>query len=101
VTLPSGSTLNVQANGSTAGSGYSQLSVAGTVIVTGSTLNFTLAFTPSIGTTFTIINNTGSGAVVGTFKNLPPNGTFMVSGITFQITYAGGDGNDVVVTRIA
>jgi autotransporter-associated beta strand protein len=101
VTLPTGSTFNVQANGTTAGSGYSQLSVSGTVNVTGSTLNFTLGFTPTIGTAFTIINNTGAGAVVGTFKNLPQNGTFTVNGMTFQISYTGGDGNDVVVTRIS
>jgi autotransporter-associated beta strand protein len=101
VTLPTGSTFNVQANGTTAGSGYSQLSASGTVNVTGSTLNFTLGFTPSVGAAFTIINNTGAGAIVGTFKGLAEGATFVVNGMTFQITYKGGTGNDVVVTRTA
>jgi titin len=102
VTLPAGSTFNVQANGTTAGSGYSQLSASGTGNITGSTLNFTLGYTPAIGDAFTIINNTGASAVVGTFQGLPTSGsTFTVNGMTFSINYAGGDGNDVVVTRTA
>jgi titin len=100
VTLPSGSTFNVQANGTGAGSGYSQLVTSGTVNLTGSTLNFTLGFTPSIGAVFTMIHSTG-GPIIGTFKNLPQNATFVVNGMTFQINYSGGAGNDVVVTRIA
>jgi autotransporter-associated beta strand protein len=101
VTLASGSGFNLQANGTTAGSGYSQLSASGTVNITGSTLNFTLGFTPVIGNAFTIINNTGAGAVVGTFKGLPQNATFTLNGMTFQISYTGGTGNDVVVSRTA
>jgi len=101
LTMPSGSMFDVEANGTTPGSGYSQLATSGTVNITGSTLNFTLGFTPSIGASFTIISNTGAGAVVGTFNGLPQNGTFIVNGMTFQISYTGGDGNDVVVTRIA
>jgi hypothetical protein len=38
---------------------------------------------------------------VGTFKGLAQNATFVQNGMTFQINYQGGDGNDVVVTRIA
>jgi hypothetical protein len=101
VTLPTGSDFDIQANGTTAGSGYSQLQTTGTVNLTGSTLNFTLGFTPSIGASFMIVNNTGSGAVVGTFKGLAQSATFVVNGMTFQISYTGGDGNDVVVTRTA
>jgi hypothetical protein len=67
----------------------------------GSQLNLTLGFTPAIGTAFSLINNNGLGAVVGTFQGLAQNATFIVNGITFQINYQGGDGNDVVVTRIA
>ena len=101
VTLPSGSTLNVALNGTTAGSGYSQLSASGTINITGSTLNVSLGFTPAIGNSFTIINNTGAGAVVGTFSGLTQNGTFAQNGMVFRISYTGGNGNDVVLTRIS
>ncbi|MBV9124755.1 MAG: autotransporter-associated beta strand repeat-containing protein, partial [Planctomycetes bacterium] len=101
-TLSAASTFCVQVNGTSAGSGYSQLSASGTVTITGSTLSFVLGFTPAIGNAFTIINNTGAGAIVGTFQGLPSSGsTFTLSGMTFTINYAGGDGNDVVVTRTA
>lgn len=49
------------------------------------------------GTNFTIIDNTGSGAVAGTFKDLPELALVTVSGYDFRITYKGGNGNDVVL----
>jgi autotransporter-associated beta strand protein len=49
------------------------------------------------GTNFTIIDNTGSGAVAGTFKDLPELGLVKIGNYNFRITYAGGDGNDVML----
>ena len=37
----------------------------------------------------------------GTFNGLPEGGTFYANGAQFQITYKGGDGNDVVLREIA
>jgi hypothetical protein len=54
-----------------------------------------------VGTSFTLINNDGTDAVVGTFKGLPEGATLTSGGMTFQISYVGGTGNDVVLTRIA
>lgn len=56
------------------------------------------SYTPKQGQTFTIIDNQGTQAVQGTFKDLPEGATFDQNGITFKITYKGGDGNDVVLT---
>jgi hypothetical protein len=39
--------------------------------------------------------------VVGTFAGLPQSATLLLSNMTFQISYNGGTGNDVVLTRIA
>jgi hypothetical protein len=58
------------------------------------------------GDTFTIIDNDDTDAVTGMFfltaagpyVGLPEGATFSVDGVTFQITYRGGDGNDVVLT---
>jgi len=52
------------------------------------------------GNQFTIIDNLHSSAVSGTFEGLAEGAQFTVDGITFSITYIGGDGNDVVVTAL-
>ena len=67
------STYSVVIDGSTAGTGtgnYSQTRVAGSIVLNSASLHVTLGpdFTPLIGTTFTIVDNTGSSAVSGTFN---------------------------------
>lgn len=47
------------------------------------------------GTAFTILNNTGTGSITGTFKDLPEMALISVGGYDFRITYKGGTGNDV------
>jgi hypothetical protein len=51
-----------------------------------------------LGTTFTNIDNDGADAVIGTFNGLPEGATVhSLNGLT-QISYVGGDGNDVTLT---
>jgi fibronectin-binding autotransporter adhesin len=95
--MPAGTNFDVQLNGLTAGSGYDQANVTGTVSL-GGTLNVTLGFSPPNGAAFTIINNDVSDSVSGTFAGLAQGATFVVNGVTFQISYTGGTGNDVVLT---
>lgn len=47
------------------------------------------------GTAFTILDNTGTGSVTGTFKDLPEMALISVGGYDFRITYKGGTGNDI------
>jgi fibronectin-binding autotransporter adhesin len=101
VAFSTGSTYAVTLNGTTAGTGYDQLSVTGTVNLGSATLSVNLAFTPAIGSAFILIQNDGTDAVVGTFAGLPQGATLSLNGMTFQISYVGGTGNDVVLTRIA
>src|SRR3989440_269792 len=91
----------VQPNGTTAGSGYDQLNVTGTVNLTGAALTATVGFTPAVGNTFTIINNDSADAVTGTFAGLAQGATVTLSGVNFIISYTGGTGNDVVLSRVA
>ena len=49
------------------------------------------------GERFTLIRTTGPGAV-GTFAHLPEGATFIAGGMSFQITYHGGTGHDIVLT---
>lgn len=47
------------------------------------------------------MNKTSAGAISGTFAGKPGNSTFSTpEGYTFQISYTGGTGNDVVLTLI-
>ena len=65
VTLDVPTTLDVALDGATAGAGYSQLDVTGTVDLGGSQLVASLGFAPASGETFTIIQSTAP--IVGTF----------------------------------
>ncbi len=93
-----GATFSAEVNGTTPGTDYDQAAVTGTVDVTGATLTVTLGFTPVAGTSFILIDNDLLDAVTGTFNGLAEGATFTVGGVTFTISYIGGDGNDVVIT---
>lgn len=92
-------TYQAQIGGTTACTGFDQTQVTGTVDVTGSTLTPSLygGFVPSVGQSYEIISNDGSDPVTGTFANAA-NNTITADGVTYSVNYAGGDGNDVVLT---
>ena len=85
---------------------YDQIVVDLGVILDGGSLDLTYLEGCVIkkGDTFTIIDNKGTisitGSLVGTFKDLPEGAEITVSGVTFKISYVGGDGNDVVLTAL-
>ncbi|HEY3322715.1 MAG TPA: putative Ig domain-containing protein [Planctomycetota bacterium] len=98
LTLNNPSILTANLASSTA---YDQLSVTGTVNLGNGALNVVLGYVPAPGDSFTLINNDGNDAVVGTFNGIPEGGFPVIGGHIFQLTYAGGtNNNDVVLTRI-
>jgi autotransporter-associated beta strand protein len=50
------------------------------------------------GTAFTLISNTAATPIAGTFSNLAAGSTLTVGSNTYQVSYAGGDGNDLTLT---
>ncbi len=101
--LGSNATVAIMVSGIAPGSGYDQLSVAGDVNLNGANLLLSGTAALAAGQTFTIVNNAGSDPVIGTFKGLPEGaiiGHFLGSHFGALITYAGGDGNDVVLKVI-
>ncbi len=94
--LEAGSSLNPDIGGATAGTKYDRVRVVGSVTL-GGALNLTLTngFVPTVGQKFTVIDNDGTDAVIGTFSQ---GSTVSVGAYTFAINYAGGTGNDVVLT---
>jgi hypothetical protein len=103
LTMASGSTLNIELAGTAAGSGYDQMNVTGTVNLGGATLNLSILspFAPANGNQFVIVKNDGTDSVTGTFNGLAQNAVFFVGANAFQISYNGGDGNDVVLTVVS
>jgi hypothetical protein len=103
----------MELTGPAVGSGYDQLAASGAITLTGSSLVTSLSgFIPS-GNLFWLINNTGAGAVTGTFAGLAEGdivtlGTLGDTTYTAQISYTGnyasgladGSGNDVVLHNV-
>ncbi len=97
--MDSASTNTMTLSGTNALSQYSQLNVTEGLTLGGSTLNLTLGFAPAVGQSFTLVNNTSSSPITGQFAqgrviNVSYNGV----AYAFSINYAGGDGNDIVLT---
>jgi len=68
-------------------------------------LKVTSSVVPAVSTALKLLNKQRAGAVSGVFTGLLEGSTFTVKSgsttMTFKITYVGGTGNDVVITRIS
>lgn len=93
--------LSVDIAGPAADVQYARLNVSGSVNLVGASLAVNLGYTPAPGQQFTIIENDGNpDPVLGTFTGKPEGSTFTVGAQSLQISYAGGDGNDVVLIAL-
>lgn len=105
-TMETGSALDIVVRGLLPGE-HSQLVLtdfgsAPALLLQGSQLNITAdsRFSALIGDQITLIDNQGStGFVSGTFNDLPEGAPLTINGQNWVISYEGGDGNDVVITR--
>jgi autotransporter-associated beta strand protein len=78
------------------------------VIANGVTMNSGASFnlsgtakgTLKQGLTFTVISNTASTPISGTFSNLADGAIISVNGNNFQADYEGGDGNNLTLTVV-
>ncbi len=99
VAINSGGRYEVRIDGPTVGAQYDQLTVGGTVTLAGA-LDLVAGPGLTTGTSFTILNKTSAGAIGGTFAGKPAGSVFAASGYHWQINYAGGTGNDLVLTVV-
>jgi hypothetical protein len=93
----------VSIGGLTPVTGYGQLTVdaTGTVALGSAALMVSASVPVPLGTVLTIIDNRGSAAVSGTFAGLPEGATVVRGDVVFEVSYVGGDGNDVTLEAIA
>lgn len=96
-TLSIGGGLSISAGGKLEMSTTHSLVVAGPVNLSGG-LELSAPAGLTVGQSFTLIQKSASSPVTGTFNTLPESSLFQAAGYDWQISYAGGDGNDVVVT---
>ena len=95
LSLSAGTTLEFDVNGPSPGSQRDALGVNGTVEVTNAVLSMLGGNVVTDSTSLVIISNDGTDPVVGAFAGLPEGAIVKAGSQPFQITYTGGDGNDV------
>ena len=103
VNVNPGGSVRFRINGATVGTQFDQLRLTGAASVLSLSGTLDLAAAPALaaGSTYRIIDNTGnSTAITGTFTGLPQNAEFYEDAQWWRISYTGGSGNDVVLTRI-
>jgi autotransporter-associated beta strand protein len=74
----------------------------GVTINNGATFSFSdlNSSTLPLGTVFTVIDNTATTPIAGTFSNLADGSTVTTNSNNFQANYEGGDGNDLTLTVV-
>src|SRR5690606_11300279 len=100
LTLNSGSTLALDINGVTTGTGYDRVVVNGTVNISGATLATTHGYAAGSGDSYTVIVNDAADTVTGTFSGISEGGKFNAAGNGTELTtsYTGDTGNDLTLT---
>ena len=93
--------LFAELGGTTFGSQYDRLTVQGNIELSGLlNVQFINGFSPAASNSFTLIDNLGLGLINGTFVGLPEGSLFLADSMLFQITYQGGDGNNLMITAV-
>jgi len=74
----------------------------GVTIDSGAQFNFVATGnkTLNLGKVFVAVSNTAATPISGTFSDLADGSTFTAGPNTFQVSYPGGDGNDLTLTVI-
>lgn len=99
VTLDAASSITFDLSGGIAGLEHDQLIVHNDLNLGGATVNFSLGeFVPNGIESFTLISKQSDGAIAGVFGNYGEGSAVNLSGVSYLLSYAGGSGNDVVLT---
>ena len=78
--------------------GNDRLAINGDVFLGGAFLTANFKYAPRAGDVLTLIRKLSAGAIPDTLADWPQGATRVLNGIPAQISYTGGDGNDVTLT---
>lgn len=96
--LQSSTDLFIEIGGNVPGTQFDQLIVEGGLNLAGTLQIQRLGgFVPTHGQVFRLIDKVSPGLANGTFAGLNEGSLFSGDGVLWQISYRGGDGNDVVL----
>lgn len=98
--LSSSDTLRFEVSGTAAGSNQDQIFVLGGVDLGDATLDLSSTIQSNLGQVITLIDNDLSDPITGNFAGLPEGASLVLDGSIFEISYVGGDGNDVTLTQV-
>lgn len=98
-TFSAANQLQIEIAGPNPGGGHDQLQVNGSVLLMGGTIQLAMNFPGAISNQYVIVANDGVDPVSGTFTALSEGGTLTNNGAIFQLTYHGGDGNDIALLQ--
>lgn len=87
-------------NAASTGNASDRLVVTGIVDVGNAELSVTIEGTPAPGEVFTILQNDGSEPIGAGFSGLDFAGRLHVGDVELQVSYEGGDGNDITLTAV-
>lgn len=76
------------------------IATTGPVTIAGSFAIANLGYTPAAGTVFDVVHNTSLSPVSGTFSGMPEGQIITYQNGNWQLSYVGGDGNDVTLTYL-
>ena len=95
-------TFKAEQHGDTTRTKTSMVIAYGVTINSGATIELVGHITGALnqGTALTLISNTSADPISGTFSNLPDGSIVTINGNNFQVSYSGGDGNDLTLTVV-
>jgi autotransporter-associated beta strand protein len=97
-----GANVSFDIAGTLIGVGHDALFVSGTISLGNSALSLTSSVVLPPNTSLTIMHNDEGDLVNGTFADLPEGAVVTAdNGARFRISYAGGDGNEVVLVSMS
>jgi hypothetical protein len=94
-------TLALEINGAAPGTLFDQITVQGSVSLAGALDLSSTAGPPGppAGTSLTLIDNDLADGISGIFAALPEGSFWTLNDVPYRLSYAGGDGNDLVAVR--
>ncbi len=79
---------------------FDNAKVNGNVSLSGNLVLNAGSLTASAGDSFMLLMNDGSNPISGTFSGLSEGAALSLGGINFNLSYIGGDGNDLVLSSV-